>query len=63
MDRGTAVLLTAFAGGLVALQAPINGMLGRTIGTWQAALLSFTIGTVALALIVMLAAARALLSE
>jgi transporter family-2 protein len=55
VDRGTAVLLTAFAGGLVALQAPINGMLGRTIGTWQAALLSFTIGTVALALIVMLA--------
>jgi transporter family-2 protein len=55
VDRGAAVLLTACAGGLVALQAPINSMLGKTIGTWQAALLSFTIGTVALVLIVMLA--------
>ncbi|MGH2898689.1 MAG: DMT family transporter [Solirubrobacteraceae bacterium] len=51
MDRGTAVLLTAFTGGLVALQAPINSTLGRSIGTWQAAFLSFAIGTVALALI------------
>ena len=55
MKPGLAIALTDGAGGLVAMQAPINGMLGRTIGTWQAALLSFTIGTVALALIVMLA--------
>jgi transporter family-2 protein len=55
MDRGAAVLLTALTGGLVALQAPINSMLGKTVGTWQAAFVSFTIGTVALALIAALA--------
>jgi transporter family-2 protein len=55
VDRGVAVLLTAFTGGLVALQAPINSTLGRAIGTWQAAFLSFAIGTVALALIASLA--------
>ncbi len=55
MDRGAAVLLTALTGGLVALQAPINSTLGRSIGTWQAAFVSFAIGTVALALIASLA--------
>jgi transporter family-2 protein len=55
VDRGAAVLLTACTGGLVALQAPINSMLGRAVGTWQAAFVSFTIGTVALALIATLA--------
>ena len=55
MDRGAAVLLTAFTGGLVALQAPINSVLGRSIGTWQAAFVSFAIGTVALAIIASLA--------
>jgi transporter family-2 protein len=56
VDRGAAVLLTAFTGGLVALQAPINSTLGRSIGTWQAAFVSFAIGTVALAVIASLAA-------
>ena len=55
MDRGAAVLLTAFTGGLVALQAPINSLLGRSIGTWQAAALSFAIGTCALVCIAALA--------
>ncbi len=55
MDRGAAVLLTALTGGLVALQAPINSVLGRSIGTWQAAFVSFAIGTVALAMIAALA--------
>ena len=55
MDRGGAVLLTAFTGGLVALQAPINSVLGRSVGTWQAAFVSFAIGTVALAIIASLA--------
>ncbi len=55
MDRGAAVLLTAFTGGLVALQAPINSGLGRAVGTWQAAFLSFAIGTFALAIIAALA--------
>jgi transporter family-2 protein len=55
VDRGVAVVLTAVTGGLVALQAPINSMLGRAVGTWQAAFFSFAIGTVALALIAALA--------
>lgn len=55
MDRGAAVVLTAIAGGLVALQAPINSMLGRSVGTFQAAFVSFTVGTLLLALIASLA--------
>lgn len=54
MDRGLAVGLTAIAGGFVALQAPINSMLGRQIGTFQAAFLSFALGTITLTLIVAL---------
>jgi transporter family-2 protein len=55
MDRGLAVALTAFAGGLVALQAPINSMLGKTTGTFAAASVSFVIGTIALVGITLLA--------
>lgn len=54
MDRGLAVVLTAVAGGLIAAQAPINAELGRTTGTLAAALVSFLIGTVALAAVVVL---------
>ena len=45
MDRSLAIPLTALVGGLIALQAPINSHLGRNIGTFQAAFLSFAIGT------------------
>ena len=55
MSRELAVMLTAATGGLIALQAPINGNLGRAIGTWQAAFLSFLIGTIALAVVAALA--------
>ena len=55
MDRGAAVLLTAAVGGLIALQAPINSVLGNRIGTLQAAFLSFALGTLALALLAALA--------
>jgi transporter family-2 protein len=48
MDRGLAISLTAFTGGLIALQAPINSELGRVMGTWQAVTLSFLVGTVLL---------------
>jgi transporter family-2 protein len=48
VDRGAAVMTTAVVGGLIALQAPINSMLGRSIGTFQAAFVSFLIGTLAL---------------
>jgi bacterial/archaeal transporter family-2 protein len=54
VDRGVAVLLTAAAGGLIALQAPINAGLGRVTGSLPAALVSFAFGTVALAAIVVL---------
>jgi transporter family-2 protein len=55
MDRGLAVVLTAMVGGAVALQAPINSHLGKSVGTFQAAFLSFAIGTVALLAIAALA--------
>lgn len=54
MDRGLAIILTAVAGGLIALQAPINAGLGRATGSLPAALVSFCVGTVALAGIVVL---------
>jgi len=54
VDKGLAVVLTAVAGGLIALQAPINAGLGRETGSLPAALVSFLIGTVALAAIVVL---------
>jgi transporter family-2 protein len=54
MDKGLAVILTAAAGGLIALQAPINAGLGRETGSLPAALVSFLIGTIALAAIVVL---------
>jgi transporter family-2 protein len=55
MDRGLAVVLTAMVGGAVALQAPINSHLGKSVGTFQAAFLSFAIGTVVLLVIAALA--------
>ena len=54
MDRGLAVVLTAIAGGLIAAQAPINAGLGKTTGSMAAALVSFSVGTVALATVVVL---------
>jgi bacterial/archaeal transporter family-2 protein len=51
VDRGFAVILTAMVGGLIALQAPINSVLGRSVGSFQAAFVSFAIGTVVLAAI------------
>lgn len=54
MDRGLAVLLTAGAGGLIALQAPINAGLGKSTGGLPAALVSFGVGTIALAAVVVL---------
>lgn len=55
MDRGLAIFITAAAGGLIAAQAPINAALGKATGSLPAALISFGIGTIALALIVLLA--------
>ena len=52
VHRGVAVVLTAAVGGILALQAPINAQLGRATGSLAAALVSFTIGTIALAVVV-----------
>jgi transporter family-2 protein len=52
VDKGTAVILTAGAGGLIALQAPINAGLGKATGDLPSALISFLVGTAALLLIV-----------
>lgn len=54
MDRAGPVLLMVVAGGFIALQAPINGVLGRTVGSFAAASVSFAIGTVALVLVTVL---------
>lgn len=54
MDRGLAIVLTAVAGGLIAMQAPINAELGKATGGLPAALVSFAVGTIALSAIVVL---------
>ena len=48
MEKWLPVLATVAAGGLVAMQAPINSTLGRTVGTFAAASLSFAIGLLVL---------------
>ena len=55
MDRGLAVVLTAVVGGFVALQAPINSGLGKAVGNFQAAFVSFLVGTIILSVIAGLA--------
>ena len=52
VDRGIAVLFMAVVGGLVAMQAPVNAGLGKTTGDAPAALVSFIVGTLVLAAIV-----------
>jgi bacterial/archaeal transporter family-2 protein len=55
MDKhGVAILATVAAGGFIALQAPINGILGRTVGSIPAASISFAIGTTALVAITLI---------
>ena len=43
-----AAVTTAVVGGLIALQAPINSGLGKATGTFPAAAISFTVGTLVL---------------
>jgi bacterial/archaeal transporter family-2 protein len=54
MDRGVAVFLMACVGGLIALQPAVNAGLGRATGTIAAALVSFAVGTLLLAALVVL---------
>lgn len=53
MDRGAAVLITVVVGGLIAAQPAINAGLGRATGSFPAALVSFAVGTLILATIVL----------
>jgi bacterial/archaeal transporter family-2 protein len=53
MDRRAAFALTVAAGALIAAQAPINSHLGRAVGTFQAAFVSFVVGAIALGIVAM----------
>jgi bacterial/archaeal transporter family-2 protein len=50
-----AALATVAAGGLVGMQAPINSVLGKSIGTFAAASVSFAIGLAVLVVITLVA--------
>jgi bacterial/archaeal transporter family-2 protein len=54
VDKGLlAAAATVVAGGFVALQAPFNSMLGKSIGTFAAASVNFAVGTALLVAITM----------
>jgi bacterial/archaeal transporter family-2 protein len=55
MEKWLPVTATVMAGGLVAMQAPINSMLGKSVGNFTAASLSFAIGLVVLIAIALVA--------
>jgi transporter family-2 protein len=55
VDRGAAVIAMAGSGGLIALQAPINSRLGKEVGSFPSAAISFSVGLLALGAIVVLA--------
>jgi len=55
MDRATAAILVVAAGAAVGAQAPVNGALGRYVGTWQAAFVNFAVGLIILTVIVAVA--------
>ena len=56
MDRATAAVFVVAAGAAVGAQAPMNGALGRVVGSWQAALVNFAVGLLILTVIVAVAA-------
>jgi bacterial/archaeal transporter family-2 protein len=48
VTKGIALLLSGFAGALVAMQPPINSKLGQAVGNFAAATISFIVGTLVL---------------
>ena len=48
MDRGVAVPLAVAIGGTLALQAPLNSLLGRSVGSLTATVVAFIVGLIAL---------------
>ena len=57
MDRATTAVLVVAAGAAVGAQAPVNATLGRSVGTVQAAMLSFAVGLAVLCVVVAFSAA------
>ncbi len=55
IGKTLAIALTVGAGALVALQAPVNSRLGKTVGTFQAASVSFAVGLAVLVIIALVA--------
>lgn len=55
MEKWIPLMATVVAGGLVALQAPINSNLGKSVGTFAAASVSFAIGLAVLVAITLVA--------
>jgi transporter family-2 protein len=51
MSKEAAVIATVTAGGLVAIQAPVNARLGDTVGKFGAATISFCVGLIVLVFI------------
>lgn len=51
MGKVGAIFLTAVVGALIAMQAPVNSALGKKTGTFQAAVISFIVGLIALLVI------------
>jgi transporter family-2 protein len=56
VDRTSAAIFVVAAGAAVGAQAPMNGALGRVVGSWQAALVNFAVGLLILTVIVAVAA-------
>jgi bacterial/archaeal transporter family-2 protein len=55
MDRGVAVALATLIGGTLALQAPLNSLLGRSVGGLTASVVAFVVGLLALLAVSVLA--------
>ena len=55
MEKWLPLMATVVAGGLVALQAPINSNLGKSVGTFAASSVSFAIGLAVLVAITLVA--------
>ncbi|MEA2448539.1 MAG: bacterial/archaeal transporter family-2 protein [Thermoleophilaceae bacterium] len=55
MSKVVALVLSAAAGMLVAMQPPINSKLGQATGNFAAAAISFTVGTIALVVVALVA--------
>jgi transporter family-2 protein len=55
VSKVVALVLSAAAGMLVAMQPPINSKLGQATGNFAAAAISFTVGTIALVVVALVA--------